>query len=92
MLYVFFMTIAAVCPEQANPKAQNIAAWCSKYQTLDEDFYYYTMMVVPSKVAFVLIFTEMAIFITYYKDVVFAFITLVNFCGMYYNSYKKLDN
>lgn len=49
------------------------------------------MMVVPSKVAFVAIFTEMAIFITYYKDVVFAFITLTNFCGMYYNSYKKLD-
>ena len=34
----------------------------------------------------------MAIFITYYKDVVFSFITLTNFCGMYYNSYKKLSD
>ena len=54
--------------------------------------YYYAIMVVPSKAAFILIFTEMAIFITYYKDVVFSFITLTNFCGMYYNSYKKLDD
>ena len=34
----------------------------------------------------------MAIFITYYKDVVFATITFTNYCGMYYNSYKKLDD
>ena len=42
--------------------------------------------------AFILIFVEMGIFITYYKDVVFSTITLLNFCGMYYNSYKKLDD
>ena len=48
-------------------------------------------MVFPSKIAFCAIFIEMAVFIAYYKDVVFSFITLINFCGMYYNSYKKLD-
>ena len=53
--------------------------------------YYYAMMVFPSKIAFCAIFIEMAVFIAYYKDVVFSFITLLNFCGMYYNSYKKLD-
>jgi len=48
-------------------------------------------MVTPSKVAFCLIFLEMSIFITYYKDVMFALTTMVNFFGMYYTSYEKLD-
>ena len=47
-------------------------------------------MVTPSKVAFILIFVEMAIFITYYKDVIFAITTLTNFIGMYYTSQRKL--
>ena len=49
-------------------------------------------MVFPSKIAFCVIFIEMAVFIAYYKDIIFSTITLINFCGMYYNSYKKLDD
>ena len=92
-LYVFLMTLSAVCPEKAQSWQKNLSYdWCNKWQGLDENLYYYAMLVIPSKVCFILIFVEMAIFITYYKDVVFAFITFTNFCGMYYNSYKKLDD
>ena len=57
---------------------------------MNKDLYYFALMVTPSKVAFILIFVEMAIFITYYKDVIFAMTTLTNFCGMYYTSQNKL--
>jgi len=40
------------------------------------------MTVEPSKVAFMLIFVEMSIYITYYKDVMFSLVTLANFVGM----------
>jgi len=40
------------------------------------------MTVEPSKVAFVFIFVEMSIYLTYYKDVMFSLATLSNFVGM----------
>lgn len=40
------------------------------------------LCVEPSKVAFFLILIEMSIYITYYKDVMFSLLTLVNFVGM----------
>jgi hypothetical protein len=40
------------------------------------------MTVEPSKVAFLLIFVEMSIYLTYYKDAMFAIATLTNFVGM----------
>ena len=86
------MTIAAVCPETYAGKGDLIPHLCNKYRSLNPDIYYYAMMVFPSKIAFCVIFIEMAVFIAYYKDIIFSTITLINFCGMYYNSYKKLDD
>lgn len=87
------MTIAAVCPEKYSAgKRDLVPGLCNQYRSLNTDIYYYAMMVFPSKIAFCVIFIEMAVFIAYYKDIVFSTITLINFCGMYYNSYKKLDD
>jgi len=36
----------------------------------------------PSIVFFIIIFVEMSIYITYFKDVVYATVTLMNFSGM----------
>ena len=91
-LYVLFMTMAAICPNEYTDKEGDLLKICDSYKSLDKDLYYYVLMVSPSKIAFIVIFVEMAVFIAYYKDVVFSLITLVNFCGMYYNSYKKLND
>lgn len=59
--------------------------------TADAFRYYYILCVEPSKAAFLLIFVEMSIYITYYKDVMFSLLTLVNFVGMLIVSQEQLS-
>ena len=49
----------------------------------DIDSYYRKTSTIPAKIAFIVIFFEMSINLTYYKDVVFSFCTLINYIGMF---------
>ena len=44
------------------------------------------MLILPSKLAYMYIFAEMAVNLAYFKDVIFALVTLFEFSGMAYNT------
>jgi len=49
-------------------------------------------MTFAAKVGFIIIFIEMSINLTYYKDIIFAMATLVNFVGMLLMSLYRKNN
>ena len=51
--------------------------------------FYYDELVVPSVIAFWLLFVEASINLTYYKDCIFAVGTLICELGMYYTNYTE---
>lgn len=74
--------------------------WCLDYNALSAGFekntYFYSYMIVPSVWAFVLLFVEASVNLTYYKDCVFALTTFSMFIGMLwfnydYNRQEKAD-
>ena len=48
----------------------------------NKEEYYYEFLASTSWVAFLIILIEMSIYLTYYKDVIFSMVTLVEFAGM----------
>ena len=44
------------------------------------------MLILPSKLAYCYIFAEMAVNLAYFKDIIFALVTMFEFCGMLYNT------
>ena len=83
IVYTASITLCAMCPDEGSPNSQNDWAFCATYWTPDLDLFYYNLTVEPSKVAFMLIFIEMSIYLTYYKDVIFSLVTLINYAGMF---------
>ena len=82
IVYTALIVLCAMCPDTGQQDSLNDWSFCAEYYTPDTARFYYIMTVEPSKIAFLLIFTEMSIAITYYKDVIFSLATLVNFIGM----------
>jgi hypothetical protein len=83
IVYTASIALCALCPDEGSSISPNDMAFCAKFQTTDVKRFYYYLTVETSKVAFVLIFVEMSIYLTYYKDIVFSFTTLVNYTGMF---------
>lgn len=90
IVYVASIALCAMCPDQGMPNSPNDWYFCQRYVTPDAARFYYILCVEPSKAAFLLIFIEMSIYITYYKDVMFSLLTLVNFVGMLIVSQEQL--
>jgi|FLMP01.2.fsa_nt_emb hypothetical protein len=50
------------------------------------------MLILPSKLAYCCIFAEMAVHLAYFKDIIFALVTMFEFSGMLYNTYTLADS
>ena len=64
-------------------------AFCLAYHRFDgkadeQYVYFYNALVAPSLIAFFFLFVEASINLTYYKDCVFAFVTLFMYEGIYW--------
>ena len=83
IVYVATVAFCALCPDAGS--ANSVSDWyfCENYQTSDSTLFYYFLTAQISKVLFFLIFVEMSIYITYYKDVMYALVTLVDYVGMF---------
>jgi len=91
IVYVSSIALCAMCPDKGAKGSKDDWSFCKKYVTADTARFYYILCVQPSKAAFALIFVEMSLYLTYYKDVIFSLLTLVNFVGMLIVSYEQLS-
>ena len=56
------------------------------------DEYYYGLVLGPTKLSLVVLFTEATINLAYFKDIVFALVQISNFSGMLYSSYQVVND
>ena len=89
------LTIASSCPSNLFTLLQDDSypKFCYKdihaYTDIKQrEIYFYNLLVLPSKILFCIIFLEMSIYVAYYKDGIFATMTLVNYLGMLLVAYQ----
>lgn len=89
LYYSLMATGATIC--DTDPLQSLEFRFCQDYLTAsieDKWVFYYGYFLPPSIGAFILLFVEASINLTYFKDCVFAFTTLCLFCGMLWVNYE----
>jgi len=84
LYYTIIVTVTTVC-DSNGIFTLVISQYCSDYtdKTGDEKTnYFYYKLFIPSQIAFILLFVEASINLTYYKDCVFAVTVLSSYLGM----------
>ena len=84
IVYVAIVAFCALCPDAGSSVSEHDWYFCKNYVvTNNEELFYYFLTAQISKALFFLIFVEMSIYLTYYKDIMFALVTLIDYVGMY---------
>ena len=84
LYYSILITVTTMC--DSSYIGAESSSYCINYSKAGDDryVYYYNTLSAPSLIAFFILFVEMSVNLTYYKDCVFATITLLMFVGMYW--------
>lgn len=83
LYYTIIVTVTTVC--DSNRIFTNvISQYCTNYWNAgdEKETYFYYNLFIPSQIAFILLFVEASINLTYYKDCVFAVTVLSSYLGM----------
>lgn len=99
LLYSVFRAMAELCPIDNNIPAEGMLRnFCPDYWPTDmvvdpaqKQIMMYNWLVPWSIASTFIIFTEVSMYVAYYKDVVFGFVSLVNYAGMLMMTWQQID-
>ena len=95
-VYVLFLTMSKVCPIDDPPETA-LASYCPEYHdpriSKESDgakIVMYNWLYPYCCAAVIIIFIELSIYLAFYKDVIFASVTLANYLGMMVETYVTM--
>ena len=92
-LYFSLMVTAATICDTPNLKEYAKDSWCWGYEAhnisdAQKYIFFYSKMVIPSIIIFLLLFVEASVNLTYYKDCIFAFTVFLLYFGMLWVNFE----
>lgn len=89
LAFEFIAVLSQYCPYTPLADAPDWRFCGSHPEAKSEQAYYYSLFLNPAKVCYLILVCENLINLAYYKDIIFGLVVILEFAGIFYNSYNS---